>query len=42
MVEAEGVVVLVAVVATKVHCHLRLMDVHNLDTLIRYVKSTTR
>ena len=43
MVEAEGMVfLLVTMVATKVHRHLRLMDIYKLCALTRSVKSTTR
>ena len=43
MAKAEGVVVLLmVVVATKVHCHFCLMDVHKLSALTRSIKSVTR
>jgi hypothetical protein len=43
MFEAEGMVfLLVTMVATKVHRHLRLMDIYKLCALTRSVKSTTR
>jgi hypothetical protein len=43
MVDAMDVVVLlVAMVATKFHRHLCLIDVHKLGALTRYVKSAGR